>query len=248
MYPIDEQYLEIPVEQGGYVLWHRLERATKAQQIQRDTKIKTEEIAHEDKFETKVETDLANIYIWNECARAIRGYSLGNGHTPDEWIEITEEIRNVMPSEHKAKAATFMFDFDCRIEKANENGGGFPLLGATEIRVKLDLPNDTPGYTHVLRRPNDSEWLGYKNKFNSVYQVRGSKVPHYFSNANLTAAITLYDALLIRLEGATLAGEEFNSDRREEFLKALDPAHKREVIRVFADYWSVGRANLGTRS
>ena len=249
MFPLDEKYVETPLEAGGYTVWHRLERPTKAQQIVRDQRIKSEEITHGERIETIYDDDYANIETWNECARAIKGYDLGNGASPHEWVELTDELRSLMPSEHKMKAAAALFYAKGVIDKASQNGGGFRLLGATEISIKLELGNeDAPQYTHVLRRPSESEWGAYHRSALKVYQVRGAKQPRWISNPNLTAAITLYDALLTRLEGVSLAGGEYDPDKREAFIQSVDPSHKRAVVRAFADYWSADLANLGTRS
>jgi hypothetical protein len=185
MFPLDEKFIETPLEAGGYTVWHRLERPSKAQQIERDTRIKSEEITHGERIETIYDDDHANIQTWNECAKAIKGYDLGNGASAHDW----------------------------------------------------------PQYTHVLRRPSESEWGAYHRSALKIYQVRGAKVPRWISNPNLTAAITLYDALLTRLEGVTLGGVEYDSDKRDEFLKAVDPSHKRAVVRAFAEYWSADLAN-----
>jgi hypothetical protein len=146
-----------------------------------------------------------------------------------------------MPSEHKIKAISAMYLCSAEIDKSSQNGHhGFRLMGATEVRLRLAVgEKDEPDYEvfHVFRRPTEGEWTAYRRGIQRVIQVRGTKHARFIAQANLPVSVAFYDALLTRIEGATLGGKEFDASSRDEFVRAVDPIHKRVIARAFADHW-----------
>jgi hypothetical protein len=241
MYPLDEQTIEIALTAAGNEVRHRFARPTKTQLAERDSRVKNEEIALDDnQIETIYDDDGANVELWNECAKEIQGYDLGDGNL--EWQAVTDAVRSIMPSEHKLKAVAAMYFCTAEVEKASRNGHstGFALMGATEVKVRLVLGDkESAAYeiVHVLRRPTESEWTAYRRGIHRIVQVRGAKHPRFITHSNLNTAVAFYDALLTRIEGATLSGASFDASNRDAFVHAVDPIHKRVVARAFADHW-----------
>lgn len=246
MYPLDDQTIETSLTVAGITVRHKFNRPTKQQLIERDSRVRCEETTLDDgQIETIYDDDLANIRLWDETATEVAGYDMGD-HNLD-WVPVTEQVRSLMPSEHKIRAVEAMYLCSAVVEKASTNGGGFPLMGATEVSVQLNIGDmDDPSYTlnHVLRRPTESEWTAYRRGIQRILQVRGTKHPRYMMQANLGTAVAFYDALLIRIEGATIDGQPFSAETREAFVRAVDPMHKRVITRAFADHWGADLRNL----
>jgi hypothetical protein len=239
MYQLEEQTVEISLEVAGVEVSHRFTRPTKAQLVERDNRIRHEEVSLDDnQTETIYDDDAANVGLWDACATHVKGYDTGAGSS--DWTALTDELRAVMPSEHKIKAVGALYTCSAMVEKASTNGHGFPLMGATEVKVRLSLGDASEPYAevmHVLRRPTEGEWTAYRRGIQRIVQVRGTKQPRFITHANLGASTAFYDALVTRIEGATIAGAEFNASTREEFLRAVDPIHKRVIVRAFAEHW-----------
>jgi hypothetical protein len=245
LFPLDERIHEIQLEAAGYVLRHRLENPTKTQLVERDSRIKNEEITlNDEQTESRYEDATANSRLWDEIAREIAGYDLGDGST--DWRPVDDDVRSLMPVEHKSKAIIAMYVCTAEIDKARMNGHGFPLRGSSESRVRLAIGDpESPAYEmiHVLRAPTESEWTSYKNGMSRFVTVRGTRLPRYISQSNLAIAVAFYDALVSRIEGVSIEGQEFDPGRRDEFVRAIDPLHKRAVVRAFADHWSADLKN-----
>jgi len=245
LFPLDERIHEIELVAAGSTVRHRLEHPTKSQLVERDSRIKNEEITLNDsQIENKYDDHTANAKLWDEIAREVAGYNLGDGNL--DWRAIDDDLRSIMPLEHKTKAIVAMYVCTADIEKISLNGHGFPLRGATETRVKLLIGDpEAPAYEmiHVLRAPTESEWMSYKNGISRFVQVRGAKLPRYITQSNLSVSVAFYDALLSRIEGVSIGGEEFEPGRRDEFVHAVDPLHKRAVVRAFAEHWSADLKN-----
>lgn len=242
MYPLDEQMIEVELDAGGRVVKHRLARPTKTQLIERESRVRNEEVTLDDnQVEPIYDDDNANARLYDECIRDVAGYDLGDGNL--DWRPADDQIKTLMPSEHKIKAVAAMYLCTGRIEKAETNGHveGFPLLGAMEIRVCLSLGDKaapTSEITHILRRPNEGEWTAYRRGIQRTIQVRGTQLPRYKTTTNLAVACAFYDSLVTGIEGATLNGESYSQANRDAFLQAIDPIHKRVVARTFAEHWA----------
>jgi hypothetical protein len=244
MYALDENVIEVELIAAGYNVKHKLRRPTKNELVERDSRIKASEVeVAKDQVESHYSEHLANARLWDAIAVQVFGYEVEAGNA--DWLPVDDAVRAAMPSEHKRKAIAGMYKMQVEIV-ASSNGAGFKLMGSTEIRLKQIMGDPDEPYselTHVLRRPSEAEWHAYDRDVIRVLQVRGARKPEVISQPNLQAAINLYDALLSRIEGATLGGEQFTIDRRDDFLASLDPLFKRFVIRKFADYWSADQKN-----
>jgi hypothetical protein len=242
LYPLDEKTIDIELDAGGYQVKHRLARPTKTQLVERESRVKNEEITlDESQVETVYDDDGANVKLYDECIREVAGYDLGDGSL--DWRPVDEQIRTLMPSEHKIKAVAAMYLCQAHIDKAATNGHveGFRLLGAMETRIALTIGDRAaPAYeiVHILRRPNESEWTAYRRGIQRTIQVRGAQLPRYKTSTNLAVACAFYDALVTGIEGAILNGETYSPANRDAFLAAVDPIHKRVVSRAYAEHWA----------
>jgi len=242
LYPLDERTIEVELTAEGHHVRHRFDRPTKTQLIERESRVKNEEITIDDsQVENVYDDDNANARLYDACIRDVAGYDLGDGSI--DWRPVNDELKALIPSEHKIKAVAAMYLCQGRVEKAATNGHveGFRLLGATETRVVLSLGDrNAPAFeiTHVLRRPNEAEWTAYRRGIQRTIQVRGAMTPRFKTSTNLGAATAFYDALVTGIEGATLNGEPYSAANREAFLQAIDPIHKRVITRAFAEHWA----------
>lgn len=236
LFPIDEQEFDVYLTDGGteLPLGHKLRKPTKAELVEREQHVSFEqESASETETETRYDSERANRYLWDRIVTYVSGYDLGDNKELGEWREINDLLRAQIPAPHKSRAITGMYRSSVSLDHSQKSRG-FKLIGAIEIRVKQEL-HGAFVVTHVLRRPTESEWLAYQGRSVRTLEVKGSKKGMIRYQTNLSAACDLYDALLERIEGVSLYGEEFRPEQREGFLSAIDAVWKQQVITAFSN-------------
>lgn len=233
---LDEREFEVYLVDDGteLPLGHRLRRPTKAELVEREQHVQFEqESASETETETRYDSERANRYLWDKVITHVSGYDIGDGVPLAEWREINDLLRSLIPAPHKSRSIAGMYRSSVEIDHAQKSQG-FRLVGAIEVRVTQKIAS-IYSVTHVLRRPTESEWLSYQGRAVRTLEVKGSKTSRVKYQTNLSAACDLYDALLERIEGVTLGGEEFRREQREGFISAVDAVWKQQVITAFAN-------------
>ena len=106
-----------------------------------------------------------------------------------------------------------------------------PEISADEVHVLQTIgSSDTPpSVLHVLRKATEEEHERFKDETPRAYQVAGKPDTIRICN-NLRIVDDLYNAMLLRVEKATVNGEEFNESTRAAFLKAINPVFKLKVL------------------
>ena len=105
----------------------------------------------------------------------------------------------------------------------------FDLLGASVLRVVQTIAGGR-SYTHILRQPTEAEWQRYNRRIQRRLETRGARRRQEKIKTSIQPSIDLYDAIVLRLEGASLNSVGWNEQQRKQFIAAVDSWHKRQAI------------------
>jgi hypothetical protein len=247
LFDLAERIVEIELDYDEIVLGHRLRRPSKQELVEHEDQVKleTREVGKNEEGEkltsTTYEDSRAHCNLWDKIVIEVRNYDLEDGSEPTAWRQIDHNLRSLIPSTHKATAIRGMYTGVAEVEKEKDRKT-FRLIGSQKIRVRQEIgAGEEPDFIviHILRRPSETEWSRYQSRAVSTVEVRGSKKSRIRVQTNLSAATELYDALLLRIEGASIAGAGWTDSRRQEFIDLVDPKIKDQVITAFASDWQV---------
>lgn len=218
-----------PNSETPHIVYHRLRKPTLQELIERENQITYEmvEISSREE-EMKTDDDAANSRLWDKIIQQVKGYR-GAG----EWRDITEEEKAQMRPGHKATAIRAMYAGSCSIE-GDEDGVS---IGADTWTVRHEIgAGKEPDFIvrHSLREPTEAERSKYKRSASSTSYIKGAKKARVTVRTNLRAYVELYDALTENVVGGTVGGNGLftNSIFRAEFIPAIDPIWKRQVIQT----------------
>jgi hypothetical protein len=212
---------------GTRTVSHRLRKPTLEELNEHQGLIKYETVKANSR-ETEVRTDqsAADARLWERIVEAVRYYDGG-----DEWQELDIAAKARFNPSHKSDAINLLYAVRSKIE----GDGDFVPIGPSDWTIKQEIgPNKDPDFVvyHVLREPTEEERQKYTRAKSSTMYVAGARREEARIRTYLKAHIELYDALVQEIKGATVAGESFSSPKRKEFLAAIDPMWKRDVVQT----------------
>lgn len=249
LYELGDRTIEAVLKKGRNVMVHRLRRPTVQDLHERGQLIQYEiEDLNDEETREIYDEDPGDLRLWERIATDVQGYRVGGDFEPSAWISVSTavpargcELRSLIPAGHKT-AAIRSYLGSVRAEVVREeDSDGFDLLGPSEIRVNLIVGKQK--ITHICRQPTEEEWHRYDRRVLQRTQIKGAQRPKSRFRGNITAAIELYDAILMRIEGAALDGLGWGDHMRERFVAAVDPWHKRQVIFALAADYGVQLGN-----
>lgn len=229
LYPFDLEFIAVsfnarPSGDKERLVHHRLRRPTFDELNEREGQVKYEMIAlTSSKDELQTDDESANIRLWNKIVVAVRGYS-----GADDWRELSDEEKAQMRPSHKVMAVRGMYAGSCELEGDPDY---VPIGPATwTVRQSVGANEDRPDYVvrHTLREPTEAERMKFKPSTTSY--VRGARKLRVQVTTRLKPYAELYDALIERVEGATVSGRPFGGENRAQFLAAVDTMWKRQVV------------------
>ncbi len=212
LYPLDWKDTEVKLAKGRFS--HTLSRPSAEMLIEREDELETEiPIAKDGSYALPDDTI-------NEEIDAKYYDSLQISATGYEGREI--------PTLHKAKALQGLYKSEIYFdEDADIFGDEICILqeiGGTEFN-----PNFT--VRHILRSPGEKQLRKYRSKGATTRIVPGKRGRQKLvMQSNIRLAMQFYAEHLIRVEGATLGGEKFTNERRDEFIEAVDPLAQKAVF------------------
>lgn len=237
LFAFDEQIHEIafnarPRAESPVLVYHRLRKPTSVELNDRESRIKYETVevsSRED--EIRVDDEAANIWLWNKIILAVKGY---NG--VDGWQELAEEQKTILNPNHKVIAIRAFYAGSCEVESDSDIVSIGPETWTVVQKIGAD--EDKPDFTvrHILREPTEAERVKFKRSASSTAYVRGAKKTQVRVTTRLRPYAELYDALMQDIDGATVNGESFIATNRAQFLAAIDPIWKRQVIQCLMSY------------
>lgn len=214
-YKLDWETAEIKLAKGRFV--HTLRRPTAEQIFARDKEIETETSVGKDRsFSLPDQTAFEDVdaKYHDELAVSVTGY-------PGD-----------VPARHKAAAFNGIYQRECSVE---ENADLF----AAEITVLEEIgTGDEPDFTvrHTLKQPTEQQIRKYRQRSEGGEMKpgrRGKMIYRPYSNLKLAAQ--MYDELLVAIDGAHVSGKTFSAETRSEFLAAVDPLVKRQVVSTIVE-------------
>lgn len=230
LFAFDEEFTEVrfnatPKADKPNYIWHRLRRPSFNELAEWD-KASTWEVIDQNQRESEVftENEAGHIKLWNTIIDAVKGYT----ECPADWISPTEQHKEKIWPGQKVAAINAKYASSCVVEDL-ENG-----ISLTEqewiVRQSIGLDPENPDFTvrYTIRQPNEAERREFRKSASSTTQLKGRKKAHYRMASNLKAYVKLFDALVVGIEGGTVAGKQWDGDRR--FLAGIDPMFKRSVI------------------
>lgn len=210
-----------PTAPAPVLVAHKLRKPTLAELIEREKQSAYEMIevsSRED--ELRVEDEAANCRLWDKLVVAVKGYD-----GQHDWRPLTDEEKAKMRPGHKSTAIKGLYLGECAIE---DDGAGISLGEQTWTVVQTIAGAYT--IRHTLREPTEAERVRFKRTAASTQNVKGTKRAHVRVVGNLGAYVELFDALWQGCEGATVGEHPFSPERRADFLAAIDPVWKRQIV------------------
>lgn len=206
---------------------HRLRKPALDELHNREAKIKYETIkVSARELEIKSDQREADAWLWARIVLAVRGYG-----SNDDWQELSDEDKARFNAQHKSDAIALLYSGKSRID----GDGDYVPIGPAEWTVRQEIGADDEAafiVRHVLREPTGEERLRYSQNASSSRYLTGAKKEQVRVLGSLKAHIELYDALILRIEGGTVRGVELSAANRREFLAAIDPIWKRDVVQT----------------
>jgi hypothetical protein len=227
-YAFDAREFEIELEakrgETTYHFAHRLRRPTLEELLERDRAI-TYEVIEVDSRQDVINFDVegANARLWDRIAVAVKGYDFGNGPVED-WRPIGESERQHMLGTHKSRVVLGLYQDET--EPVEEDG-----FSLDTIRIRQTFGTvQASEVLHFLRMPTEAERLKFKSRSTQTQFIRGARKRHETIRSDLKSFIAFYDALILDIQGATVADEPYSTGRRSAFLASIDPMWKRSVV------------------
>jgi|SRR5262245_7787437 len=228
-YPFDADHFEVafnaqPSADNPRLVYHRLRKPTFEELNDREGQIKYEMVelsSHKDEIQADDET--ANVRLWDKIIVSVKGYR-GAG----DWRELTDEEKAQMRPVHKTVAIRAMYAGSCEIEGDRDYVPIEPEIWT--VRQKIGTKEDRPDYVvrHTLREPTEAERVKFRPSTTSY--IKGARKMRVQIATRLKPYVELYDALIEGVEGATVGDRPFGELNRAQFLAAIDPMWKRQVI------------------
>lgn len=233
LYAFDEDS-EVPINarpnsETPLIVYHKLRKPTLQELTERESQIVYEMIEiNSREEEMKTDDDVANGKLWDKIILQVRGY-----RGADDWRELTDEEKAAMRPGHKSTAIRAMYAGTCEVE-GDEDGVSIGPDTWT-VKQEIGLTKGDPDYIvrHILREPTEAERSKYKRSASSTSYIKGAKKARVMVRTNLRAYVELYDALMVVVDHGTVAGQAYlGAENRAQFLAAIDPIWKRQVIQT----------------
>jgi hypothetical protein len=233
LYPFDADPFEVqfnarPGADNPVIVQHRLRKPTLQELIERENLVEYQRVEISSREEQlQIDEEKANSRLWDRIALSVQGY-----RGADDWRDLTDEDKAIMRSSHKAMAIRAIYAGFCEVESEDDTIS----IGADIWTVKHGIGErrDNPDYVvrHVLREPTEAERVKFNRSASSTSHVKGAKKAQVRVRVNLKAHVELYDALIDRVEGATVGRSLFHDSDRAAFVRAIDPIWKRLVVQT----------------
>jgi hypothetical protein len=166
--------------------------------------------------------------LYDKIILEIAGYSLSkeDRHSAKEFRKPTPEMLGKLWAEHKELVIARLYKCFCSLEQDS-----VATIGSSEMRVNQELPPDSTPFivTHVLRKPTDEVINSFRSNV-VVEQIQHDDPNIIKLTLHLTAAIELYDGLILNIERATVNGQSYSEKNRDAFVIEINPVYKLRVL------------------
>ena len=205
IYPLDWKTQKITLDEKFI---HTVSRPLNSLMIERDLKYDFELL-----FQKTTISLLENTEVLSEKVNA-EGYD-------QIKVEVSGYENGKIPVSHKAAVFGSILNSEFYIDGISKN----------EIAVVEKLYGFS--IKHILRLPDEKEIKKLRKIFNDIFvklNARGQKV--IVRRSKLSEAMRAYRKFCIRIEGASVNDETFNSQNREQFIDCVNALVQRAVIKT----------------
>lgn len=211
--------------------FHRLRQPTK-EEVNEYASTEKSEYEQESKREERIVpgSDAPIIKLWDKIAIAVKGY--GKLPTPkEEWHILRPEDKAKFRPGNKTAAIRAMYAHFCEVEREDEIG-----IGGDEWTVKqsIGMRRSDPDFVirYRFREPSEAERRTYRSETTTITNSTGLKKPRQRVRSNLKVYAQIFDALILDVEGGTVAGKPFRESDRAAFLDRIDQLYKRDILQT----------------
>lgn len=150
----------------------------------------------------------------------------------DKIVVKTEGYKGNIPAAHKAAAFQGLYRREIYLDPESD------IFGDVVTVLEEIGAGDEPDFVirHVLRQPSEAELKKYRQSTTGgrlMPDKRGRQ--KLVTSSNLRAAMRFYSLIMTGIGGATVGGENFSAEKRDEFLAVVDPLIQRKVVGVLVD-------------
>lgn len=199
----------------------------------------------------------ANVYLYDKILIGVKGYAIKKGEKASEeeikadtlvpTADGDKKVRDLIPAGHKSTAIIGMFPSRFEVETGEgEEDFTFALGGGREWTVKQEIGGrvkqedgslSKPDYTlrYTFREPTEAERKNFRTKAFTAVMLRDVKegTSKERRSTNLRVVRDLFDALIVGIEGASVAGKEINIANKDSVALIPGDFKKGSVIRLF---------------
>lgn len=217
LYPLGWKDTDIKLSKGRFV--HNLSRPSNDLLLRREDEINKEiPIGKDGSYGLPDESEQEDIDA--KYYEEIKGEVSGYGERAVPTLHKSTAFQSLFVSEFYVDEACDIFDDEIII--IEEIGGG-----------------DDPEYTlrHVLQNPDERKMREIRKIFKNgrlAPDKRGRQ--KFVPQANLRKAMMHYSTYFTGIEGASLAGEKFSSEKRGQFLAEINALSQRAVLKTLVEF------------
>lgn len=215
LFPLDWQTTDVKLAKGRFT--HTLSRPSTELMLEREDELEMEvPIAKDGSYSLPDSTEQEEIDA--KYQREICVSTSGYGAEP--------------PTAHRAAAFQGLFQREIYLDPDCDPFG-------EEVTVIEEIGGgDEPDFVirHVLRAAEETEVKRFRQKNNNgrlMPDKRGRQ--KFVQKSNLRSAMTFYQSLFSRMAGASVGGNAFSDDRRDQFIEAVNPLIQRKVVAVYVE-------------
>lgn len=199
-----------------------------------------EEISEENSKKREDEEDSTEIWNdfyseWNAAEKLydmllleVAGYKIDktDEFPLEEFRELSPELIKKIQYQTKELVTSDLYECYCWLQSSTNLGADQRL-----IRQKIDRKSKSYLIDHILRRPTKQESYDFRTQIiKASFSKDEENREIIVLKLNLRAAADLYNQLLIKIERATLAENNYREETRTAFLQEINPVYKLRVL------------------
>lgn len=224
LYKLDWADMDVKLAKGRFC--HTLRRPTTDEVLARENDLQAEIQINKDgsyAMPDPTATEEVDARYYDQIVQQVKGYAHDKA----------------VPELHKSAAFQAMYRREVEVDEDCD------VLGSDEIAIVEEIGTGAvPDFTvrHIMRPPSEAELKTYRRRANATSEIRQGKRGRQVlsTRSNLRNSMQHYALWLVRIEGASVAGEAFTDANRAAFIDAVDPLIQRRVVAELADAFAGG--------
>lgn len=216
LYPLDWKDTDVKFAKGRFV--HNLSRPSAELMVERQDELEIEIPISKDgsyALPDEVEQEQTDAKYYERIKNSATGYG-----------------EREIPTVHKAKAFQALFLSEISVDEDSD-------IFDEEITIIEEIGSgDDPDWTlrHRITVPDEKEMKKIRQMFKNGRMAPDKRSRQKFvQKINLRKAMMYFAQCYVRTDGASVGGEKFSPERRDEFIVCINPLVQREILRVLIE-------------